>query len=139
MQVKGHLIEIEGIDKTGKNLLQEYIVKLSNYKYIVHPRGILSALMYSNKYQRNYDYEFNYKPIIVYLDVDEPDRQIRCEINNEPAISALMDRLLFEQSLEQLQQEGYTILKYNTSVMTPYAIAKDVISKIENKDDTKGN
>lgn len=139
MQVKGHLIEIEGIDKTGKNLLQEYIVKLSNYKYIVHPRGILSALVYSNKYQRNYDYEFNYKPIIVYLDVDEPDRQIRCEINNEPAISALMDRLLFEQSLEQLQQEGYTILKYNTSVMTPYAIAKDVISKIENKDDTKGN
>lgn len=139
MQVKGHLIEIEGIDKTGKNLLQEYIVKLSNYKYIVHPRGILSALVYSNKYQRNYDYEFNYKPIIVYLDVDEPDRQIRCEINNEPAISALMDRLLFEQSLEQLQQEGYTILKYNTSVMTPYAIAKDVISKIENKDDMKGN
>lgn len=139
MHVKGHLIEIEGIDKTGKNLLQEYIVKLSNYKYIVHPRGILSALVYSNKYQRNYDYEFNYKPIIVYLDVDEPDRQIRCEINNEPAISALMDRILFEQSLEQLQQEGYTILKYNTSVMTPYAIAKDVISKIENKDDMKGN
>lgn len=139
MRVKGYLIEIEGIDKTGKNLLQEYIVKLSNYKYIVHPRGILSALVYSNKYQRNYDYEFNYKPIIVYLDVDEPDRQIRCEINNEPAISALMDRLLFEQSLEQLQQEGYTILKYNTSVMTPYAIAKDVINKIENKDDMKGN
>jgi len=139
MQVKGHLIEIEGIDKTGKNLLQEYIVKLSNYKYIVHPRGILSALVYSNKYQRNYDYEFNYKPIIVYLDVDEPDRQIRCEINNEPAISALTDRILFEQSLEQLQQEGYTILKYNTSVMTPYAIAKDVINKIENKDDMKGN
>lgn len=139
MHVKGHLIEIEGIDKTGKNLLQEYIVKLSNYKYIVHPRGILSALVYSNKYQRNYDYEFDYKPIIVYLDVDEPDRQIRCEINNEPAISALMDRILFEQSLEQLQQEGYTILKYNTSVMTPYAIAKDVISKIENKDDMKGN
>lgn len=139
MHVKGHLIEIEGIDKTGKNLLQEYIVKLSNYKYIVHPRGILSALVYSNKYQRNYDYEFDYKPIIVYLDVDEPDRQIRCEINNEPAISALMDRILFEQSLEQLQQEGYTILKYNTSVMTPYAIAKDVISKIENKNDMKGN
>ncbi|HOY90892.1 MAG TPA: hypothetical protein PK891_04175, partial [Bacteroidales bacterium] len=91
MQVPGYIIEIEGIDKTGKDLIKAYITQLSNYKYIVQSRGLLSNMVYAEKYSRDYDYTLMYRPIVVYLDVDEEDRHVRCLISNEPPINAESD------------------------------------------------
>lgn len=131
MKLNNYIIDIEGIDKTGKNLLMKYINQLSNYKYITHPRGILSHMVYAEKFNRGYDYELSYRPIIIYLDADEEDRQIRCKITNEPYIDANADRLLFNKYIQILQKNGIIVLRYNTTEKTPYSIAKEVIDLIE--------
>lgn len=129
--MNNYLIEIEGIDKSGKDILVSYLCKLTNYKYVAHSRGLLSNMVYSDKYKKSYNYDLIYKPIIVYLDVDEEDRQVRCKLTNEPPIDANLDRNLFQKHIKILKSKGFTILYYNTSETTPYKIAKDIINKIE--------
>lgn len=134
MQVPGYIIEIEGIDKTGKDLIKAYITQLSNYKYIVQSRGLLSNMVYAEKYGRNYDYTLMYRPIVVYLDVNEEDRRVRCLISNEPSIDAEYDKRLFNKYKKKLIEEGITVLEFNTTEQTPFSIAKQVLDYIE-----KGN
>lgn len=134
MQVPGYIIEIEGIDKTGKDLIKAYITQLSNYKYIVQSRGLLSNMVYAEKYSRDYDYTLMYRPIVVYLDVDEEDRHVRCLISNEPPINAESDKRLFNKYKKKLIEKGIAVLEFNTTEQTPYFIAKQVLDYIE-----KGN
>lgn len=134
MQVPGYIIEIEGIDKTGKDLIKAYITQLSNYKYIVQSRGLLSNMVYAEKYSRDYDYTLMYRPIVVYLDVDEEDRHVRCLISNEPPINAESDKRLFNKYKKKLIEKGIAVLEFNTTEQTPYSIAKQVLDYIE-----KGN
>ena len=124
-------IEIEGIDKCGKDLIVNYINRLANFKYVVHARGMLSNMVYDEKFGRNYDYELTYKPVIIYLDVDEEDRLIRCIFTKEEPIDADSDRKLFEKYIKVLKDKGITILRYNTSKDSPYHIAKQIITDLE--------
>lgn len=128
--MKDYLLEIEGLDKCGKDILVNYINRLSNFRFIVHARGLLSNMVYSEKFNRNYDYELVYKPIIIFLDVDEEDRLIRCKITGESSIDANNDKALFEKHLKLLKEKGFRVLRYNTSKMTPYQIAEDIIKKL---------
>lgn len=132
MKVHNYVIDIEGIDKTGKDLIKHYITQLANYKYVVHSRGILSNMVYAEKYNRDYDYDILYRPIVVYLHVNEEDRRIRCISTNEPYIDANVDRALFEKYINIIENEGIIVLRFNTSEKTPYIIAKEVINYIEN-------
>ena len=132
MKIVNYLIDIEGIDKTGKDLLTYYINQLSNYKYVVHPRGILSNMVYAEKYNRDYDYMLSHRPIVVYLDSDEDDREIRCKLTNEPYIDANADRKLFEKYIKILESDGIIVLRFNTTYETPYTIAKRILNFIEN-------
>lgn len=134
MLVNGYIIDIEGIDKTGKDLIRQYITILSNYKYVVRARGILSNMVYAEKYGRNYDYSLMYRPIIVYLDADEEDRRVRCILTNEPNINADADKRLFNKYKTKLRESGITIYEFNTTHQTPYQIATQVLELIE-----KGN
>lgn len=134
MKVPGYIIEIEGIDKTGKDLVKAYITLLSDYKYIVQSRGLLSNMVYAEKYGRDYDYSLIYRPIIVYLDVDEEDRRVRCVLTNEPNIDADADKRLFNKYKTKLRKSGITIYEFNTTHQTPYQIATQVLELIE-----KGN
>ena len=62
---------IEGIDKSGKGIVAEYIKRLSNHKYTVSDRGIISEITYSNMFNRNYKFDIEpYKKFVfVYLTV----------------------------------------------------------------------
>lgn len=131
MLVNGYIIDIEGIDKTGKDLIRQYITILSNYKYVVRARGILSNMVYAEKFGRNFDYNLMYRPIVVYLDVDKEDWEIRCKITHEPYTDYKQDKLLFEKYLKVLESKGINILRYNTSKLAPIQIAKSVLSYIE--------
>lgn len=131
MKVIGYTIEIEGIDKTGKDLIKQYIIELSNYKYVVHTRGILSNMVYAEKYNRDFDYIINYKPIIIYLEVNRDDWDIRCKINHEPKIDYELDLNLFEKYINTLKTQEVMILRYNTSEITPINIAKSVLNYID--------
>jgi len=134
LKVPSYIVEIEGIDKTGKDLVKAYITLLSDYKYIVQSRGLLSNMVYAEKYGRDYDYSLIYRPIIVYLDVDEEDRRVRCVLTNEPNIDAEADKRLFNKYKTKLRKSGITIYEFNTTHQTPYQIATQVLELIE-----KGN
>lgn len=130
-----NIIEIDGQDKTGKDVLHRYIEQLSNYKYIINSRGILTQLVYSDKFKRNYKYSLSYVPFIVLLTADDCDLEIRCRISNEPKCNFTKDREAFKFYADKLRSEGITVLEFNTSNMTMINIAKEVIKFYEHTND----
>lgn len=132
MAVNNIAIEIEGMDKVGKDTIAEYIGLLSNYKYTLNVRGILTQLVYNDKFNRNYEYVLPYIPFIIFLDVDNVDHAIRCKRAHEPTININKDREVYKAYMNELRKHGVTILEYNTSNMTPYMIADDIIEKLDN-------
>ena len=73
MIINNVAVEIEGMDKTGKDTLAFYLKKLGNYAYTLNVRGILTQIVYNDKFSRNNTYMLPYKPFIVFLDVDNVD------------------------------------------------------------------
>ena len=119
-------IEIEGIDRTGKDTILAYINKLTNYKYLIRVRGWLSQQTYSDLYNRDYEY-INYQPIVFFLDVEEEDWEIRCALTNEQDMDYEANRNAFYKRLEEL--DDYVV--FNTSFMTPYQIANVIVERLE--------
>ena len=134
-RMKYYNIVIEGIDKTGKDLLKKYIEKLSNYKYIVTARGIISQISHTRIFNRDYYYDFPKEDnnVYVYLYTDKQDWSIRCNLTNEPEIDYDTFVKNFNKTICTMK-DMYKNLKYyqyDTSKMTPYQIAIDVIHKME--------
>lgn len=132
MKINNLAIEIEGFDKTGKDTLFNYLVKLGNYAYTLNVRGILTQLVYNDKFKRNITYILPYKPFIILLDVDDLDHAVRCNSTKEPKINIKKDRDAYYLYANLLRGYGIQIFTYNTSEMTPYQIAQDVIKKLNN-------
>ena len=76
MNVNNPQIIIEGPDKVGKDSLIEYIHTLSNFRYCINSRGILSQLVYNDKYHRHNTYTLSYKPLIIFLTADYESDEI---------------------------------------------------------------
>lgn len=127
-------IEIEGIDKVGKDLIAGYIDRLSNRRYVVNARGLLSMMVYSDIYDRNYDYskelEDNKNTLVVYLKADIEDLQIRHKLSNEPKVDIERDMRVFDDYVEAFERKGIKVLKFDTSKQTPYMVAKEVLDYI---------
>lgn len=128
-------ITIDGVDKTGKDLLLQYVVRLSNHKYVIQARGILTQIAYSKIYGRPYEYDL--KPyrgdIIFYLTGDLEDLQVRHKITNEPKIDIERDMKVFEETAHKLADNGITVVKVDTTHNTPYENAKAIIKYLEDK------
>lgn len=132
MVINNIAIEIEGVDKAGKDTILSYIAILSNYKYTMNARGILSQLVYNEKFSRNYNYQLSYKPLIIFLDLNETDHMVRCKLTHEPKIDYSSDRDLFLKYLDILKNKNIEVWEYNTSDMTAYTIASDIVKRLEN-------
>ena len=130
MIINNVAVEIEGMDKTGKDTLAFYLKKLGNYAYTLNVRGILTQIVYNDKFNRNNTYMLPYKPFIVFLDVDNVDHAIRCDSTGEATINLNKDREVYHKYIELLKGYGIQVYEYNTSEMTPYQIAQDVIKKL---------
>lgn len=128
-------IDIDGVDRTGKDTLCQYISILSNYKYIINTRGILSQLVYNEIHQRDVDYTNevadNLNTLIIYLEADIEDLAIRAKTTNEPPRDFRRDRDVFRSYAAVLKNEGIEVWKYNTSLDTPYQIAKNILYRLE--------
>lgn len=131
--MKYYRIILEGIDKTGKDQIREYIRKLSNGKYTCSARGFVSLMAYSDLYNRNYKYDIQQEKntIIVYLTVNKEDWEIRCKINNEPVIDYEKNKESFDKIINKLRKNDFKILEYDTSLWPPYQIAKEVIRVLD--------
>lgn len=134
MIINNLAVEIEGVDKAGKDQLAVYLTMLGNYAYTLNVRGILTQLVYNDKFDRNNTYVLPYKPFVVFLDVDNTDHAIRCALSKEPKININKDREVYYKYIEELKSYGITVLTYNTTELTPYKIAQDIIDKLSKTD-----
>ena len=133
-------ITLEGIDRCGKGSLHRYLERLGNFAYIIDDRGILTQLVYNDKFSRAINYNIdNYKnDLIIYLYAEHEDLEIRFKMTNEPSlntnkslIEGINDDLeLYDKHLKCLLEKGFKVLAYNTSLMTPYQIAKSVLKEL---------
>lgn len=128
-------IEIEGVDKTGKSTLFQYLDTMSNYRYVTHARGLLSYMVYADVYGRDYNYEKevmdNTNTLVVLLTADIDDLKLRHKITHEPKIDIERDVEAFEKHAKFLEENGVTVRRYDTSIWTPYNIAKDILAFLE--------
>lgn len=129
-------IQIDGVDKTGKDLILQYVNKLSNHKYVIQSRGLISQIVYSKIFNRGYEYDLNdYKnTLFIYLCADLKDLEIRHALTNEPKIDIESDMLEFNKVAKSFAEKGMSIYMFNSSWSTPYEIAKTIIKLAEKKE-----
>lgn len=133
--MKINKIIVEGVDRTGKDLICKYLNRLSNFKYEVHSRGVISNEVYDILYAREgYERMLDKDTMYVLLDADKDDLDIRFEITNEPEIKNLnTHRILFKTIFDRMMidNEHDYHLEFNTSRLTPYMIAKRILMNVE--------
>ena len=125
-------IEIDGPDKTGKDLLCKYLCEMSNYRFSINVRGLISQLVYAKKFNRNFNYDtscFSKKKVLILLTAEPDDLAVRCKMTNEPVYDFKKDLEMFIDIATDIEDD-YCIFAYNTSYMTPYKIAKDILDRI---------
>ena len=126
-------VQIDGVDKTGKDLILKYVTILSNHKYVIQARGLISQLAYSEIYKRQYEYDLNSfsNDIYILLTAEVEDLSIRHKLVNEPKIDIKNDVQIFEKVYNILKSKNFKIFKINTSKVTPYMAAKEIIEIVE--------
>lgn len=126
-------IALDGIDKTGKDLIRSYIFYLGKGRYVCNARGIVSMKVYSKIYNRPYLYfdETQKNIVNVLLTVKKEDWEIRCKASNEPFTDYEKESKMFEEEFLKLEDKGYKVLRFNTTKMTPYMIAKLIVEYME--------
>lgn len=129
--VNGHLIEVEGIDRSGKDSLIAAIHKKTNYRYNLRSRGMISQLVYNDKFKRGIDYKFDYTPVIIYLDIDNETYLRRCLLTGEQPVNTTLDERLFNLYITRYINHGGIVLKYDASNTTAESLADVVIRDLE--------
>ena len=125
-------IILEGVDKTGKDTLVQYIDKVCNHKYAVYQRGNISNNAYAKIFNRQtYNYSMSHNALYVLLTADVEDLKIRFKITNEPNIDIKTHLEVFEDTFAEMTKGCYAS-KYNTSELTPYKIAKSIVDLVDN-------
>lgn len=132
MEIFSSAIEIEGHDKNGKDTIAKYIEQLGNYAYNINVRGILTQLVYNDKFNRNNVYKIVHKPIIILLQTDPKDVEIRCRMTKEPKINVVKDTEVYDKYAKYLEEEDLAIVwRYNTSVFTPYQLGSILVERLK--------
>jgi len=130
-ELRYYEVVLDGIDKTGKDLISHYVFLLSKKRYLCRSRGIMSMIAYNYVYGRPYVYDLNEKRTLnVLLTVDKEDWKIRCDANNEPLIDFETDSAEFERAYKILNDYGFETLRFDTSAETPYQIAKQIVARM---------
>lgn len=128
--LKIYTIAIDGIDKAGKDLVRTYVYYLGGARYICNARGIMSMCVYADMNNRGYAYDADQQIHVlnVLLEVDKEDWEIRCKNTNEKMIDYDTHTAEFRKCYESLKNGGLPTATFNTSRMTPYDIAKEIVS-----------
>lgn len=140
MKLKVFNIELDGIDKCGKDSIRPYVFYLEPGKYLCRARGLISQIAYAKLYKQNIEWDgadYAKNTLFVLLEVDKQDWEIRCKLTNEPNIGFTYEEMTqaFKLALYELKErfdvpENH-ILVFNTSEYTPYAIADEIKTHLE--------
>lgn len=140
MKLKVFNIELDGIDKCGKDSVRPYMFYLEPGKYLCRARGLISQIAYAKLYKRDilWDAEdYAKSTLFVLLEVDKKDWEIRCKLTNEPNTGFTYEEMIqaFRLALYELKERFNVpenhILVFNTSEYTPYAIADEIKTHLE--------
>lgn len=140
MKLKVFNIELDGIDKCGKDSVRPYVFYLEPGKYLCRARGLISQIAYAKLYKRNIEWDgadYAKNTLFVLLEVDKQDWEIRCKLTNEPNTGFTYEEMTqaFKLALYELKErfdvpENH-ILVFNTSEYTPYTIADEIKTHLE--------
>lgn len=140
MKLKVFNIELDGIDKCGKDSVRPYVFYLEHGKYLCRARGLISQIAYAKLYKRNIEWDgtdYAKNTLFVLLEVNKHDWEIRCKLTNEPNTGFTYEEMTqaFKLALYELKErfdvpENH-ILVFNTSEYTPYAIADEIKTHLE--------
>lgn len=140
MKLKVFNIELDGIDKCGKDSVRPYVFYLEPGKYLCRARGLISQIAYAKLYKRDIEWEgtnYTKNTLFVLLEVDKHDWEIRCKLTNEPNTGFTYEEMTraFKLALYELKEHFNVpenqILVFNTSEYTPYAIADEIKTHLE--------
>lgn len=130
-KMKYYTVVLDGIDKSGKDLIANYIWRLDKRLNVI-VRGWPSLYVYNKVFNRHTEYALPTKmALYVHLDVDVTDWLIRCATTNEPDIDFNLHSGLFVKAFNRLIDNGYKTITFNTSMMTPYQIASNIVAKMK--------
>lgn len=135
MKLKVFNIELDGIDKCGKDSVRPYVFYLEPGKYLCRARGLISQIAYAKLYKRDIEWDgidYAKNTLFVLLEVDKQDWEIRCKLTNEPNTGFTYEEMTqaFKLALYELKEHfdipENQILVFNTSEYTPYTIANEI-------------
>ena len=140
MKLKVFNIELDGIDKCGKDSVRPYVFYLEPGKYLCRARGLISQIAYAKLYKRNIEWDgadYAKNTLFVLLEVNKHDWEIRCKLTNEPNTGFTYEEMTqaFKLALYELKERFNVlenqILVFNTSEYTPYTIADKIKTHLE--------
>ena len=78
-----YCISVEGIDKTGKELIRKYLDILGKHKYVLMDRGIISNVAYAKLWHRPYSYELSvFKDAVEKLEQERIENELKEKKDN---------------------------------------------------------
>lgn len=140
MKIKVFNIELEGIDKCGKDSVKPYLFYLEPGKYLSRARGLISQLAYAELYNRYIEFDaidYTKNTLFVLLLVDKQDWEIRCKLTNEPDTGFSFEQMqsAFSNSMNRLYYDFNVpierVMIFNTSHATPFEISKKICERLE--------
>lgn len=140
MKLKVFNIELDGIDKCGKDSVRPYVFYLEPGKYLCRARGLISQIAYAKLYKRDIEWDgtdYAKNTLFVLLEVNKHDWEIRCKLTNEPNTGFTYEemtqafKLALYEFKERFDVPENHILVFNTSEYTPYAIADEIKTHLE--------
>ena len=128
-QLKYNTVVLDGIDKTGKDLISHYVFELSEKRYLCYARGLMSMIVYNDLFNRPYLYECEKQTGVlnVLLTVRYDDWKIRCKVTNEPSLDFEAHTKAFEKARLELVDAGQLVPVFDTSEYSPYQIAEMIV------------
>lgn len=124
----------EGPDRVGKTTLKENFEKITNFKYVTIDRGLLTGMVYTEKFDRpavTYDLEQYKNVIVVLLTADPKEIYRRCIATKEEVYDFEYDISLYEKYVKTLKDAGITVIEYDMTIVDSIQIAHNLKKRVE--------
>lgn len=122
--MKIYTVSFDGIDKTGKSTLVQYLARMSNFTLNILDRGPITNIVWNEIQGRKvcYDIEMWKKTLFVRLTVDKEDWEIRCRVHSEADMPMSFEDMnaAYDKIFNKFKYYGFYVMEFNTSKMTEY-------------------
>lgn len=131
-------VEIEGLDRTGKDTLVGYVDYMSGRMIPVSSRGLMSTIAYAEVFNRFMSTEFtnqlleaNKETLVVYLTCDRKDLELRHKISHHEPIDFDKHEKAFNYAKRIILGSDILLYEFDTTKQTPYQIAEMICTIIK--------